>query len=1104
MFKKTILLTLVCMFVPVALLAQGITTAALNGSVKDQKGGPLIGANVAAVHEPSGTTLGAASRTDGRFNIPGVRVGGPYTVTASYIGYKNQKQENVYLALGQDLKIDFVLPEEAVELGEIVTVAERDKIFSASRTGSVTNFSTEKIQRLATLSRSISDFGRLTPTYSSAGPFANSFAGRNNLYNNVTIDGSVFNNVFGLASEVGGQTNAQPISLDAVEEIQVSLAPYDVREGSFTGANISVITKAGTNQLQGAAYYYGRNESLISDKVAGADVINTKFSQGTYGVRLSGPVIPKRAFLFANAEFGRRDDPGTTFRAALTPEELANPPTGVSRVLASDLNRLRDFVQDEFGFDPGTFDGYTLDTYNDKVTTRFDLNINPTNRLTVRYNYLKSYRDTPLSNSGASGGRQPSASRLPFSGSNYLINNNAHSIIAQLNSTFSNKYSNQFVIGYTALRDFRDAKISRPFPTVDIENGLGSTITTFGFEPFTANNKLDSDIFQVSNNFSAYYGKHTVTFGTAHEVYSFSNGFTPNFNSIYRFRTLDEFINHVNNTPSIDTNNDGTPDAVPQPTRFEITYSAVPGVAVPLAEISAWQASLYAQDEFQVTPGLRLIGGLRVDFPIYTKDLPANPTIAGLTFANGGQIDVSKLPDATPLWSPRLGFNWDVRGNRSLQVRGGTGVFTGKIPFVWLSNQASNNGVLFGSTLVTTSGAAAGVTPLFDPATQQNITFNPDRETYVPANPSLPATVLINATANDFKFPQVWRSNVAFDARLPYGFIGTVEGIYSKDINAVFHRNANFAAPVGNFAGADNRPRFAGSSSGTRINQGVTNAIILDNTSKGYQYFLTTDLKKDFANGFANLAYTYGRARDLTSSPSAIAATAWLSNQIVNSPNDPSLGFNVNDQRHRIVGTASYRLNLLGLAGTTFSIIYIGGTGSNYSYTYGGDMNGDTIQGNDLIYIPRNATEIVLEPAGSSDTRTPDQIWQQLDAFINQDPYLSEHRGEYAERGAAHEPWVSRLDIGLKQEFHLNFGGQRNALEVSFDIINFGNLIDSDWGVIETAPTSSRQAIAFRRYDATNNVPVFTFPTTVTKTFSKNTELVSRWQAQFGIRYYFN
>ncbi len=507
---------------------------------------------------------------------------------------------------------------------------------------------------------------------------------------------------------------------------------------------------------------------------------------------------------------------------------------------------------------------------------------------------------------------------------------------------------------------------------------------------------------------------------------------------------------------------------------------------------------------------IKLNFGLRVDMPIYTKDLPANPTIAALTFANGEKVDVSKLPDATPLWSPRLGFNWDVQGDRTLQVRGGIGIFTGKIPFVWLSNQASNNGILFGSTSLTGNGT----TPLRDPATGQNIVFNPNRNTYVPANPTVPATVLINATAKDFKFPQVWRNNIAVDTQLPWGLIGTVEGIYSKDLNAVFHRNANFEAAVGNFAGADNRPRYAGNNAGVRINDNVTNAIILDNTSEGYQYSLTGELRKQFQHGSVNLAYTYSKSRDLTSSISAIAATSWSGNQILRSPNDPVLASSLNDQRHRIVGSGSYRLNFLGLAGTAFSAIYVGGPQGNiggflnpsFSYTYAGDMNGDLISGNDLMYIPRDASEIVLEPTGTSDTRTPAQIWQQLDAFIAQDDYLSKHRGEYAERGGARSPWAHRLDLGIKQEFYLGSGSKRNALEVSFDLVNFLNLINSDWGVLKT--TFTTQPVSFRRYDATANRPVFSFPLVsgapLTKTFQSDATNNSRWQALFGLRYSFN
>ena len=1085
-----------CLFLLPALLhAQGVSTAAMNGTVMDNKGQPLPAANVVAVHNPSGSISGAATRVDGRFNIPGVRVGGPYTVTASLIGYKAQKQENVYLTLGQDLKIAFVLAEEAVELGETVTVAERYEILSASRTGAATNIDAVEIKQLPTLNRSVSDFARLTPQ---AGTNLNSFAGRNNLYNNLTIDGSVFNNVFGLASEVGGQTNSQPVSLDAVEEIRVSIAPYDVRQGDFTGANISVVTKSGNNRIQGSAYSYFRNEDLISSKLAGVSINNPDFSKRILGLSLSGPLLKDRAFLFANAEFDRRGDPGSSFRAKTTASETG---ADVANVLSSDLDRLRSFVNSKFSFDPGDYQGYDLDTRSDKVAVRFDYNINQSNRLMLRYNYLKSNRNVPLSNSGASGGRQPSSARLPFANSNYFINNNFNSFIGQLTSTLGSKYSNEFTVGFTALRDFRSSD-SPIFPLVDIENGAGSTITTFGYEPFTPNNLLDSDIFQISDNFSAYFGKHTFTIGTAHELYSFKNGFTPDFYSRYRFRTIDEFINHVNGTP--------VNGVIPQPTVFSIQYSAVRGVEVPFAEIGALQASLYAQDEFQASPKLKLTLGLRMDVPIFTKDLPANPVVSALTFANGEKIDVSKLPNATPLWSPRLGFNFDPRGDRSVQVRGGIGVFTGKIPFVWVSNQASNNGVLFGATSVTGNGT----TVLRDPATGKNITFTPDYKTYVPTNVTLPATILVNATAEDFKFPQVWRNNLAVDAQLPFGLIGTLEGIYSKDLNAVFHRNANFDAKVGNFAGADNRPRYANTDAGIRINDNITNAIILDNTSEGFQYTLTAELRKQFSRGSASLAYTNGKSRDLTSSVSAIAATSWSTNQIVTSPNDPVLAFASNHQTHRLVGTASYRLNYLGLAGTTVSAIYVGGPVTNnlgfltpnYTYTYAGDMNGDRISGNDLMYIPRDASEISLEPNGTTDTRTAAQIWEQLDAYIKQDPYLSKHRGEYAERSGAQAPWTGRLDLALKHEFFKNVGGQRNGLEVSFELVNFGNLIKSDWGVIQTPITTS--PVSYRRYDATANRPVFTMPLVngqpLTKTFQNDPTLNSRWQAQFSFRYSFN
>lgn len=1083
--------------------AQVVTTSSIAGIVTTADGEPLPGANVVAVHGPSGTTFGAASRIDGRFNLANLRVGGPYTVTASFAGFRPTQITGVQLSLGQEFDLTIVL-EEADLGGEVVVTADATRIINPDRTGAETNFNRDQIESLPTVNRSISDITRLVPQSTGF----NSFAGRNNLYNNISIDGSVFNNVFGLASEVGGQTRQQPISLEAVEQIAVSVAPYDVRQGSFTGAGINLITRAGTNEYNGSIYSYFRNQDLVSNSIAGETTEVDRFSERQSGLTIGGPIIQDKAFFFLSGELRDRIDPGATFRAAMTPGE-----TGVdvaTPVLQSDLDAIRNALVNGFGYDPGTTGIYDLDNGGTNLTARFDYNINSRHRLNVRFNYLDSFRDTPTSNSNSVDRlRTNGPTSVPFSNINYIINNDVYSGIAQLNSTLGDNIANQFTIGYTALRDSRSSN-SDPFPLVDILNGAGSSYTAFGYEQFTPNNLLDTDIYQIANNTSLFMGDHIVTFGTSNEIYGFRNGFTPQFYGYYRFASVQDFLDHVN-APN------PAASGVPQPIRYQQTYSAVPGVAVPYAEIDAAQVGLFVQDEWRAMPNLRLTAGLRVDAPIFFSDLPANPSIAGLTYNGGEVLDVSKLPGFAPLWSPRLGFNYDVLDNKQYQLRGGTGIFTGKIPFVWVSNQASNNGVLFGSTFVTGNGTS----PLCFPGTGGSgqpacdpITFSGDVTEFVPANAAAPASVTINVTDEDFKFPQVWRSNIAFDAELPGGFIGTLEGIYTKDLNAVFHRDANLVDPIGTYAGPDNRPYFPSSSGARRINNGgngvpvINNAIVLDNTSDGYQYLLTADLQKTFDAGaldglFARLAYTRSVSRDLTSSPSAIAFTAWSSNQTIAGPNVSELGYSSFDQPHRILGLAAYRLNYLGLAGTSLSLTYTGGSGFNYSYVYNGDMNSDGINGNDLIYIPASQSEIAISPA-SGDTRTVDQIWAALDAFIAQDPYLSEHRGQYAERGAARTPWQNRFDLGIRQELAVPVGGGRKTrLELSLDVVNIGNLFNSDWGVAEIATATN--PITYRGTTTTNGAvtPQFTFgsaSSSPTESFSTNTGLDSRWQALFGVK----
>ncbi len=1085
--------------------AQVVTTSSLRGLVTDAAGTPLPGANVVAVHTPSGTRFGVATRTDGQYLLPNLRVGGPYTVTVSFVGFRPYEVTGLELALGQEQTLDARLT--AADLGgEVVVTAEADDVIDANRTGAATQIAREQIVALPTVNRSVSDFTRLSPQATGF----NQFGGRNNLYNNISVDGSVLNNVFGLSSEVGGQTRSQPVSVEAVEQIQVSVAPYDVRQGSFTGAGINVVTRAGTNNFTGTLYGYQRSDALVGGSISGEDAPISEFSERRVGVAFGGPIVRDRAFFFFNAERLGRTDPGATFRARTSPTETG---PDVATVDQSTLDAIAAALQSEYGYDPGTTGFYDLDNGSTNVTARLDANLSTAHRASVRFNFLDSFRDTPLSNSGATGGRQNSGTRIPFSGSNYTINNDVYSVVAQLNSTFGSRFANQATIGYTALRDSRSTP-SEPFPLVDIENGAGQTITSFGYEPFSANNLLDTDIFQLSSNFSAFLGRHTITVGTSNEFYSFANGFTPQFYGAFRFRSAEDFLAHI-------TAPDPTAAGVPQPSLYQLTYSAVQGVDVPLAEVSAAQLGLYVQDEFQALPNLRLTAGLRMDMPVFTGELPENPTVAGLTFAGGETIDVSRLPSARPLFSPRLGFNYDVLNDRTVQLRGGTGIFTGRIPFVWISNQASNNGVLFGSTFVQNTGSDSSV-PLCQPGTGgsgqpacQQIVFSPDRSDYVPATPTAPATVLINATDEDFRFPQVWRSNLALDARLPGDVVATLEGLYTRDLNAVFHRNANLTDPVGAFAGPDTRPRFGGSGlSGSaatqalRINQSITQAIVLDNTSQGYQYQLTGQLQRTFTESildglFARLSYTYGVARDLTSSTSSIAATAFNNNQIETSPNEPTLSFSNYDQRHRVIGVAAYTLEAFDLSNTTLSLVYVGGSGAPYSFTYAGDMNGDGTSGNDLLYVPRDANdpnEILVTTAGSSDTRTEAEIRAALEAFIAQDPYLNERRGQVAERNGARLPWLNRVDLGLRQAFSVPVaGGRRTTLELSFDLVNIGNLLSSSWGVGQQATVT--QPIVYRTYDAGANRPVFSAPTTLpSESFRDDTAVDSRWQALFGIR----
>ncbi len=1082
--------------------AQGSTTAALAGTVLDEKGEGLPGATVIAVHEPTGSRYGASTRADGRFNIVNMRVGGPYKVTVTFIGYKDAVQTGIVLTLAQELRQNFKLEVNQSQLEEVKVVASRSSIINSGRTGAATTVANSQITTLPTLNRSLGDFARLDPRANGL-----SFAGRNALYNNITVDGAYFNNAFGLQSTIGSQAGASPISVDAIDQFQVLVAPYDVRQGMATGANINIVTKSGTNDWTGSGYYFGTNEGMVGNKIG--DVTNQfgKFQRGQFGGRIGGAIIKNKLFVFGSFEQENETNPGSNFVARTS---SATQLASESRALQADMDRLKDFLKTKFNYDPGAYQNYDKVKYSQKVNLRLDWNISDKHKFNFKYNYLRSFSDISPSSSGSlTNGRSPSPQVLPFQGIMYRINNNLDSYIAELNSTFSSTVANNLTIGYTQMRDYRESPVNNtPFPTVDIGNGDLTELTTFGYEPFSANNILNSDIFQISDNLTIYKGKNVFTLGVAYETNAFSNGFAPNYYGAYQFKSIDDFIKNASG------------DATVLPARYQQQWSNYS--SFPFAEMKGSTISIYGQDEITAAKGLKLTFGLRADgtsFPVSQEAKYNNPYVSGLTFRDGAKIEsTNKFPDFTLLWSPRFGFNWDVKDDKQTQIRGGVGVFSGRVPYVWLSNQLSNNGVLFGSENLTSTA---------DMAKRQ---FNPNVDAYRPplSTDIKPLAYNLAVTDPNFKFPQVFRSNLAFDKNLGDGWIIGLEAIYTKDINAVYLENINLPNALGKAVGADTRPTWYIPSNGIPTNNknfqlygntkgvnapsagntvnspNISDAILIKNTDLGYSYAFTATVSKSFDNGlFASLAYTNSDSRSVNDGGS-IAQSQWRDRVVSGDPNENVLGYSSYLQTHRINAFGSYRLNYLNeKASTTFGFTYSVAPAGRYSYVYAGDMNGDNQISNDLMYVPRGQSEIVLRDLTGF---TADQQWQALDKFISQDPYLSTRRGQYAERNGAELPWQANFDFKIIQDFYINVGGKRNTLQFTLDVFNFGNYVSPQWGlgqsVIKTAPLN------YVTNDAQGR-PVFQFPfrsgtTPLTESFQRNLGLGSRWQAQFGIRYIFN
>ncbi len=1099
-WATTFLLSFLCLFLVSELAVGQNTSASITGRVVDEEGEPLPGVNIVAVHQPTGTEFGVATNANGRYTIQNARIGGPYVVTATFVGYRSVRETGINLRLDQERRIDFQLEPETEELDPIEVIAEEREVISSDRTGASRNVSTEEIESLPTIDRSLTDFARLIPQAGGSG--SNSLAGANGRYNSIQIDGATLDDVFGLGDAVpGSQAGAQPISLDAIEEFNIEIAPYDVRSSGFTGGQINAVTKSGSNQFEGSLRYLGRNEALVGDlDGASFDEFGENYFVGTLG----GPIVEDELFFFVTAEVRRRTDPLQSTDQFSLPQSTLDD-YGFSGT-ESVVERQREISRNQYSWDPGSFDPFSQDNNNKKFLVKLDWNINSSHRLTLRHNYVDAIDETGV-------GR--STSSLDFASSQYNFNSTQNSTSLKLNSTFSNNAFNEFSFVYTRIRDSRDPQTELR-PEVSTQFADGDFSIGQGIGRFNQANRLDQDIIEITNDFTYVVGDHTLTFGTNNEIFSVSNLFIQDYVGSYEFspfEVTDENGDVVREVSPLEAFELGVPST------YQFSDSRLDD-PTPEAEFTAFRLGGYAQTEWSALPSLKITAGLRVDAPVVPTEPRYNPDAEDAFGRSTSNIASGNLQ-----FSPRLGFNFsqELVGDYSTQIRGGTGFFTGRPPFVWISNQFSNTGVDF-----------TRVRGEFDPGeaffdnegNQTGSCFSPSGN---PDDQPLPGDcggVLgteerteVNFIDQDFNFPQTWRSNLAVDQELPAGFTATVEGIFSNTINNVVFRNLNLeqsgTSPNGRaiygdpLDFGDGVPVFV--SFRNEVDDRFTDALLLENTNKGYQGSATVQLQRQVRQGInGSVSYTYTRAENVNNGTSSRAISNWQFNENVD-VNDPQLGTADFERRHRFLGNLNYRFEWGERFATSIGVIYEAQSGSPFSWITAGDANGDGQAFNDLVYVPQNEEDIVLLS----------ENWEEMNSFIEQEDALREYRGGFTERNAARDPFQHILDLRINQEI-TTISGQSVQLTASLE--NALNLINDDWGRIRFSEFNNNTAWVFSDRVGEDEVgdqiagqtiteddvgkPKLSFdPATAEDRRSEEifdtANTSSRWRLQLGVRYTF-
>ena len=1084
MVKKIKFLIAMMVFTVSSAMAQ-LTTSSMAGKVV-ANGEELIGAVVEAVHTPSGTRYTTVSNEKGMFAINGMRVGGPYEVAVKYIGYETKTFTGITLELGETYNLNASMSEDAVQLADVVVTAQATK-FTTEKTGASTNITNRQITAMPSVSRSITDYTRLSP-YGGNGM---TFGGADGRTANFTVDGANFNNNFGLSGNLPGGGN--PISIEAIEEMQVVISPYDVRQTNFIGGGVNAITMSGTNTFKGAAYIYHRNENMRGDAIDGEQIggARAKDRKTTYGFKLGGPIIKDKLFFFVNGEMDKTPTIANRWRAS--ENGVADADNYISRATVADLQKVSDHLKSKYGYDTGSFSNFPADESNYKLLARVDWNINDMHKVALRYNFTKNRAWNAPNASSMDGGTRMSGGRtsqyaMSYANSMYAMDNLVHSFSLDLNSRFSDKISNQLLATYSKLDDIR-ATESDDFPFIDILKDNQNYIAA-GYELFTYNNAVHNTIWNIKDDVTAYLGAHKVTGGILFEHQMADNQYMRNGTGYYRYTSLDDFLS----------------GAAPEVVCLTYGYN---GETSPAARVSFNKVSLYGQDEWNISDNFKLTYGLRLDSWFYNNgDLMTNKKIYDLTYMVDGEerhIDTGKWPGSKVSVSPRIGFNWDVFGDKSFKVRGGTGLFTGRLPLVFFTNMPTNSGMVQYQAQINAKNAAAkgftmdefagGVlrrTELLDKLAQLGYPMTID-----PTQGSIPSS--ISAVDPDFKMPQVWKSSLAFDYSVPVSFplSVTVEGIVNKTVNAASIRDWSMkdAGGFARFNGVDNRPIYP-----TNFRQG-TKAFILENTSRGYGWSASATINARPAEWLSVMAaYTHTVSKEVTSLPGSAAESAFTYVPTVQGPNNIHLhnGVNVTPDRFVASVTAHDKGN------NHYSLIYETWRGGyNYSFMTTNDMNGDGYN-YDAIYIP---TDAQVEK-GEFRFVSEDDKTRFMD-YVHGNSYLKNHQGEYAEGYSLYSPWVHRIDFSYKHDFKFNVGNTKHTIQVGFDVKNLLNFFNSSWGVskyLNPAIGSDARILKYEGVDA-EGYATFSTPAAISKdtqTFVLNHAIGQCWYASIGVKYIFN